>query len=94
MSKPPAPMFLERRLYRRRRMMDAARLLPLVGLLLFLAPLLWAPTPGEGASTAHGMIYLFTIWALLIVISAVLSHWLADPRSEGPDAQQPTKADR
>ena len=86
-------MFLERRLYRRRRMMDAARLLPLVGLLLFLAPLLWAPTPGEGASTAHGMIYLFTIWALLIVISAVLSRWLADPRGEGPDPQN-IKADR
>jgi hypothetical protein len=87
-------MFLERRLYRRRRMMDAARLLPLVGLLLFLAPLLWAPNTGEGSSTAYGMVYLFAIWALLIAISAMLSRWLADPRSEGPDPQPQNKAER
>jgi len=78
MSRPPAPVFLERRSYRRRRLMDAARLLPVVGALLFLVPLLWGPGPGESASTAEGMIYIFAVWAGLIVLAAVLARRLAD----------------
>lgn len=61
-------------------MMDAARLLPLVGVLLFLVPLLWAPDPASPAPTSRGVIYIFAIWALLILVAAVLSRYLA--RSE------------
>lgn len=43
------PLFLARADYRRRRLRDAARLLPVVGALLMLLPLLWqgqVPEPG------------------------------------------------
>jgi hypothetical protein len=39
---PDTRLFLERRSYRRRRMMDAVRILPLLCTLLFLVvPLMW-----------------------------------------------------
>ncbi|MFD2739909.1 hypothetical protein ACFSUD_10040 [Sulfitobacter aestuarii] len=47
------PLFLERRSYRRRRMLDALRFLPFLGLGLWMLPLLWPvaaplspPAPG------------------------------------------------
>jgi hypothetical protein len=80
MSRPPAPIFLERRTYRRRRLIDAARLLPIAGLLLFLVPLMWAN--GPGASTARGLIYLFLIWASLILVAAWMARYLARPETE------------
>ena len=45
MSRPPEPLFLARQSYRHRRFGDAARFLPLLGLilLLYLYPLLGAP---------------------------------------------------
>ncbi len=68
MSRPrPTRMFLERRTYRRRRLMDAARLLPIVGVLLFLVPLLWAPDRGDRARPPARAIYVFAVWFGLIV---------------------------
>lgn len=73
-----SPIFVERRGYRRRRMMDAARLLPVLGAVLFLLPLLWAPSDLDDAAaapaaTSHTYIYLFVVWAALIVLAGVLS---------------------
>lgn len=71
----PPPVFLQRRSYRRRRMMDAARLLPVVGALLFLVPLLW-PRPGGEASpvaTSVSYVYIFGLWAVLILAAGLLS---------------------
>lgn len=64
--------------YRRRRATDAVRLLPVVGALLFLAPLLWARAPG-GLGTANGGIYLFGVWVGLIAIAMVLARYLRRP---------------
>ncbi|MFC6584470.1 hypothetical protein [Sulfitobacter aestuariivivens] len=36
-----APVFLERRRYRARRMMDAVRLLAFLGIALWMVPLMW-----------------------------------------------------
>ena len=47
-------MFLERRSYRQRRMMDALRLLPVLGLCLCMVPLLW-PLPNDQTSPQAGM---------------------------------------
>ncbi len=71
----PPPIFLQRRSYRRRRMMDAARMLPVVGALLFLVPLLWPRPGGEEAPvvTSVSFIYVFGLWAVLILMSALLS---------------------
>lgn len=72
MARPPEPVFLERENYRRRRIGDAAKFMPFLGLVLMLMPVLWA----DVATTAGGMIYLFAVWALLIVVSGLLSRFL------------------
>lgn len=88
MARPPNPVFLERKTYRRRRLGDAAKLLPLFGLAVFMLPILWSDT----ARTSDGIIYLFSAWVLLILVVATLSRRLAaaeaeanapDPASEG-----------
>ena len=64
-------VFLERQSYRRRRLMDTARLLPVLGALLFAVPLMW-PRAGEGGDvaplpTSRAILYIFLVWALLIL---------------------------
>lgn len=82
MTREKGPMFLERRTYRRRRMADAARMLPLLGAFLFCVPLLWQG--GETAtSTTGAMFYLFGVWVLLVVLSGVISRHLR----QGEDGQ-------
>lgn len=77
MPRPPEPIFLARETYRRRRVIDAARLLPVLGVALFMLPLL-----GVGArSTGWNGIYLFLVWFGLIVAAFVLTRAL----SRGPD---------
>ena len=67
------PLFLERHSYRRRRLMDAAKLLPILGAALFLVPLFW-PTEGEGAvSMSRAIIFVFVVWAALIRASALFA---------------------
>ncbi len=86
MRRPRAPLFLERGRYRRRRLGDAARLLPVFGLVLILLPIMWAPdTTGAARLTAWEGVYLFAVWALLIVVAAVLSRALAVKEPAKPD---------
>ena len=65
----------EKRSYRRRRMADAARLLPVFGVALFSIPLLWSGAD-EGTSTTSAMLYIFGIWAVLAATSAAISRHL------------------
>ncbi|WP_430463993.1 hypothetical protein [Tabrizicola sp.] len=76
---PGGPLFLARAVYRRRRLRDAARLLPVVGLFLMLLPALGRDSAGD---VGDG-IYLFVLWALLIVAAAVLAPGLSAQDSEG-----------
>lgn len=55
---PNRPLFLARAVYRRRRLRDAARLLPVLGLLLLILPALGR----EIGAHARDAIYLFTVW--------------------------------
>lgn len=69
-------LFLERHSYRRRRLMDGARLLPIFGIFLFLVPLLWPTGDADSAgiappSMSRAMLYLFACWALVVMIAAV-----------------------
>lgn len=73
MRRPTEPLFLARDTYRRRRMMDAARLMPFLGVFLFLVPAVW----GGAMRTLSGLVYLFVAWALLILIAAMISHLLS-----------------
>jgi hypothetical protein len=81
-----APLFLAREAYRRRRLIDAARLLPAFGAALVMLPILWntgETNGGASGSTAQGMVFIFVIWAVLIVLAAVLARRLTGPLSEG-----------
>jgi hypothetical protein len=70
-------LFLPRPEYRRRRLVDAARLLPVFGGFLILLPILWAPGDGQVRATAWDGIYLFAIWAVLVGLAAWLAPGLA-----------------
>ena len=76
-----SPLFLPRPEYRRRRLVDAARLLPLFGGFLVLLPILWAPAATNARDTAGDGIYLFIIWAVLVCLAA----WLAPGLAEAAD---------
>jgi peptidoglycan/LPS O-acetylase OafA/YrhL len=76
MKRPKPPLFLERDSYRRRRVADAARVLPVLGALLFLVPLLWAPGETHAPDTAPGGLYVFLVWGGLILAAFLLSRRL------------------
>ena len=83
------PVFLGRDIYRRRRIMDAARLLPAFGTALLLLPMLWARDHG----TAAGAVYIFCVWIGLIVIASVLARRLSEPLRDsrtpaGPEGEE------
>jgi bacteriorhodopsin len=73
---PETPLFLKRRSYRRRRLMDAVRMLPLLCMLLWLVvPTMWPNSAaGQGAQTplSTAIWYLFLIWMLAIAASFAL----------------------
>ncbi len=81
-----APVFLARTGYRLRRLMDAARVLPLAGVFLFLLPLLWG-----GGPTARAIVFVFLVWAALIGIAALLAGPLGQvvlgPDETGPEGR-------
>ena len=89
------PLFLERRSYRRRRVMDAVRLLPLLGFVLWMVPLMWAlPEQGsEPLPMSQALRYVFGIWILMVVLGVLL--WraqrqplVADPPPPADDTPQ------
>lgn len=93
MKAPRNQVFLERRSYRMRRLGDAARLLPVLGLVMFLLPLFWGPeTSGQQRLTAWDGLYLFVVWCGLIGLSVVLSRRLSaiGPPPAQADPDHPT----
>lgn len=77
------PLFVPRATYRRRRLTDAARLLPFVGVFLFALPMLWGRSGHSGAAAAREGLYLFAVWAGLIAVAALLGRRLAEPPEAG-----------
>jgi hypothetical protein len=78
--------FYERRNYRQRRMMDALRLLPVLGAMLWMLPLFW-PQDIDGVAPVGleaAIVYIFAIWVLLILTAFGLSLVLKDRLGEGP----------
>ena len=84
MKAPREPLFLARRSYRRRRVMDAARILPYAGIFLLCLPIFWG-SGGEAARTGQGAVYLFAVWFALILAAFLLSRRLRriDPEEDG-----------
>ncbi len=68
--------------------MDAARLLPVAGALLFALPLIWSD-----AGTATGGLYVFGAWGALILAAFVLSRRLIAP-AESDDNEDAQGKDR
>ncbi len=86
MSDGKPALFVQQRTYRRRRMADAARMLPVLGGILFMIPLLWLGS--GGMSTANVMIYLFVVWVALACVAGLLSRRLG-PEEDQPDDKLP-----
>jgi hypothetical protein len=89
MARPQRPVFLPPATYRRKRLRDAARLLPVLGAALLIVPLLWtgSDAPG-GVGNAGALLYLLAVWAGLIVAAFLLSRVLApDDGSGEPDGE-------
>ena len=82
LSRDPLParkgsQFLERTTYRRARLEDAARILPLLGVFLFFGPIMiQSGTSGFGGDTARWLMFFMAVWLLLIGLSALLSYVL------------------
>lgn len=76
MAERPEPgVFLEKQSYRRRRLLDGLKLLPVIGAWLFLLPLLW-PDGGAHAENpkpmSSALIYVFGAWFFMIASGAAL----------------------
>ncbi|MFW2542367.1 hypothetical protein ACN2XU_06970 [Primorskyibacter sp. 2E107] len=82
------PLFVERQTYRRRRIVDAARALPVLGLLLWSIPMLWG-LPDRPQSASGALIYIFIVWFGLVLGAGLLILALRLRDKEG----QPPRSD-
>ncbi len=74
MKNPGKRVFVERDGYRRRRLLDCLRVLPMLGAFLWALPLLWSSDPQAGVSTADAILYIFAVWCCLVGLGALLSY--------------------
>jgi hypothetical protein len=81
--KPRRPVFLPAAGYRRRRLRDAARVLPAFGAVLLLLPVLWGPGAGAERHAAGDANNLFAVWLAVIVAAFLLARRLS-AETEGP----------
>jgi hypothetical protein len=84
MARLKPPLFLARASYRKRRLRDAARLLPVVGLVLLLLPLLWTPVAELRLSSVDAL-YFFGVWLILIGLAAGLAPGLSRGDATGEE---------
>ena len=76
MARAARTVFLERRSYRRRRSLDAVRLIAILAGLLWLLPIAW---PNETSETVAPMpmtaalFYVFGVWIAVILLAAGLA---------------------
>lgn len=75
-------LFLGREAYRRRRMIEATRLLPIVFALLVLLPPIWLP---QQFSFSTGTLWLATGWIATIAITAWLHRAIGHARAAEDD---------
>lgn len=90
MNDPNLPTFLARESYRNRRIADAARVLPLAGLIFFMLPLLWTGPNTEDGSTGNAGLYLFAVWFILIVLAFAMAPRLRRLNEQEAEEQQGT----
>ena len=79
--KSPPPIFLQRASYRQRRLRDAAKLMPFVGVILWALPLSWGQTGQDAPNGTAGLIYVFAVWVVLIILTAFLASRIRSDKS-------------
>ena len=87
MSRIPRIEFLERDSYRQRRFRDAARILPVFAVVMMFLPLMWPREAPDQSLTSSGMIYLFGLWAVLVVLAFIMSRILRVPDPDQKEDQ-------
>lgn len=75
MSTKRASLFLERQSYRRRRLIDMVRMLPVIGMMLWSIPLLWpsGDTVGHRVATSDAIIFIFLVWLSMVCGAGALA---------------------
>jgi len=79
--------FMGRSKYPRRRLIDAIRFLPLLGLGLWFLPLLWNARADE-TPMSHAILYVFGVWLMLVVAAGFLAVLVARLNSDTDDPVQ------
>lgn len=93
MASKPQKLFLERQTYRRRRLGDLIKLLPVFGTLLFVIPVLWGSEDSPAKTSSVGL-YLFAVWGGLVVALLVLSSLRRSSDAQsGPHPMPPVPAE-
>lgn len=76
------PIYLARASYRQRRLRDVVRVLPIVGFFAWIMPIMSGLIP---ATSTIGL-YIFAVWVILIVVSALITRSLTPDDADGqPD---------
>ncbi|MEJ8560006.1 hypothetical protein QTO30_01260 [Yoonia sp. GPGPB17] len=79
---PPSSVFLQRASYRQRRIRDAARFIPFLGITLFAIPLAWTDGAAQDEIDSTALLYVFGAWVILIVLTAALSGLMRDDAAQ------------
>ena len=84
----PLP-FLARPGYRLRRLVEMIRLLPFLGLLIFLLPVLWVSGAIDGSVlSSSGWLYIFCGWFVLIFAAGLAARAYTRALSEADDGDE------
>jgi hypothetical protein len=84
------PVFLQKASYRQRRLQDAAKLVPLLGAVLWMMPLAWQSDGSGDTENASALLYIFGVWVILIAVTAILSRLL---RSDATHSDKATSGE-
>ena len=91
MARERLPLFLARSSYRKRRKMDALKMLAFLGAILWLIPAIWPSSPvgeTEPVLMSRALLYIFGVWSVLIVLSVVLTRDLDETDDAAPETDE------
>lgn len=80
------PTFQDRGNYRQRRIRDGSQLVPVLGIILLVLPLFWPQGSADDSLTSAGLVYLFSVWFVLIGLAFLLSRMLRFIEGDRPHA--------
>ena len=99
MNTPQGSKFLSRTNYRQRRMIDAVKLLPVLGVGLFFLPLMLFHSHQEAedghyaASLSDVALYIFCVWVFLIILTFAFGIKLKDIESNTTQSDKSNHSD-